>query len=100
LRACTLAKGHRGPHVAHSIFKKVVAVWDADPGAQAPGRRLRTSGGARAQISAWARGRVGLPGALWGHLVRGTSSMEEIVFLIMFIAFVGFGIDWLLKIFG
>jgi hypothetical protein len=26
-RTCTLAKGHDGPHVAHTFFKKVVAVW-------------------------------------------------------------------------
>ena len=27
-RTCTLAKGHSGPHVAHTFFKKVAAVWD------------------------------------------------------------------------
>lgn len=25
---CSLAKGHSGPHVAHALFKKVMAVWD------------------------------------------------------------------------
>jgi len=27
-RTCTLAEGHSGPHVAHGMFKKVMAVWD------------------------------------------------------------------------
>jgi hypothetical protein len=29
-RTCTLADGHSGPHVAHGMFKKVVAVWDSE----------------------------------------------------------------------
>ena len=27
---CTRSKGHNGPHVAHTFFKKVAAVWDED----------------------------------------------------------------------
>jgi hypothetical protein len=29
-RTCTLSQGHPGPHIAHAMFKKVVAVWDKD----------------------------------------------------------------------
>ena len=31
-RTCTRGEGHRGPHVAHGAFRKVVAVWDSDAG--------------------------------------------------------------------
>ncbi len=26
--SCTLASGHKGPHIAHAFFRKVVAVWE------------------------------------------------------------------------
>jgi len=30
MRTCTLSKNHIGPHVAHGMFKKVMAVWDEE----------------------------------------------------------------------
>lgn len=30
IRTCTLSKHHSGPHVAHGMFKKIMAVWDEE----------------------------------------------------------------------
>ena len=42
-RSCTLEVDHRGPHVAHGRFRKVVAVWDAGIKAQSRRRKRRGS---------------------------------------------------------
>ena len=39
-----------------------------------------------------------LLGAIWARTVRALSNVEEVVFIILFIAFVFFGIDWFLRI--
>ena len=95
VRSCTLAKDHRGPHVAHGLFKKVVAVWYSEPAVptsvEAPGRIAR----ARAQSGLRARTSPGALKSLWSYLA---SSGEEIALLLMFLLFAKFAVDWLLLI--
>ena len=80
------------------MFRKVVAVWDGGREAQRPEAKARTAVGTRARHRL-SRGRpAGILEALRNRVV--TSSLEEVVFLVMFLAFVGFSIDWLLKILG
>ena len=97
--SCTREEFHRGPHVAHGAFRKVVAVWDTGGGPatkigsvreskarQRPTRRpvgLRTSptGGA---VSRGAR-----------RILRMIMDIEELALLLMFVAFVYFGVGWL-----
>lgn len=99
-RHCTLAKGHRGPHVAHGLFNKVVAVWDAGTGAQAAERTVTRTSQSRARSDLRTMRPVGVLEALWRLVVHTISSAEEIALLIFFLAFVWFAIDWLRLILG
>ena len=102
--SCTRERGHRGPHVAHERFRRAVAVWDAKAPSDSSGliRRspsvdpARTRGG-RSPIGLPDRS-VGLLQALRERLSRAMGSAEEIAFLIFFLAFVGFAVQWLLLI--
>jgi hypothetical protein len=38
--------------------------------------------------------------ALWGRAVRILSDPEELFLLILFLAFAGFAVDWMLRIIG
>jgi hypothetical protein len=93
---CTRARDHRGPHVAHGGFRKVAAVWEdthGTPRSTDPvGRRSGTRSVAR-------RGADEAP-TLRRYFARVFSSPEEVIFGVMFLAFVWFAIDWLLLIFG
>lgn len=111
-RTCTLAKGHRGPHAAHGLFGRVLAVWGSGDGSAGPPGGGRSS--TRAGRGSTGPGRrvaprrpVGLrsrdPG---GVLDRVKSAVvwigvhaEEVLLLAFFAAFVWFAIDWLLIIF-
>lgn len=126
---CTLQKGHRGPHVAHGSFGKVLAVWD--PGAVAgpaegarrevAPRQVASRQGARRDVadprhvarrrpSPGARGGrplglrtgspVGLVEAFRRRIACALGSLEDIVFLVFFLAFVGFAVHWFLLILG
>ncbi|HUG35994.1 MAG TPA: hypothetical protein VML54_03530 [Candidatus Limnocylindrales bacterium] len=104
--SCTRERGHGGPHVAHARFRRVVAVWDAKAGAAAPGPPRHAPEAPPARTRA-AQRPVGLPDrstgllqALRARLARALASAEEIVFLIFFLAFVGFAVHWLLLITG
>ena len=105
-RSCTRERGHRGPHVAHGPLRRVVAVWDAKPGMAAP-EPLRRPANAGPPKRRAPGDPVGLPHrtqgpleALRARLARAFASAEEIVFLIFFLAFVGFAVHWLLLIMG
>jgi hypothetical protein len=103
-RTCTLGKGHRGPHVAHGLFKKVVAVWESDTGAgvskepvgNAAHAKSRSGVGTRKPIGLRTGRPVGILEALRERVVGTVGSVEEIAFLIFFLAFVGFAIHWFL----
>ena len=106
-RTCSRVRGHSGPHVAHGLFQKVVAVWDSGPGgpyAGEPARRLveaRGTSGVRDQRPVGMRVRRphGLVKTLWTRL-REMSSLEEAVFFLFFLAFVGFAVHWFWLILG
>ena len=97
---CTLAKGHRGPHVAHGSFRKVVAVWDSGARAEPAARTVHRGSGAKAPIGLRSRRPAGLLEVFRALLARAVSSGEELVLAICFLAFVWFAIDWILLILG
>ena len=102
---CTLAKGHRGPHVAHGLFRRVVAVWDADA-------RIRMSDVRRLQQSHKSSTRVPVPNAsgardfvsvlsgLWDRLRRRVPSPEEALLFVLGLGMVWMAIDIALRIMG
>jgi hypothetical protein len=90
------------------LFKTVVAVWDADTGARASeGVRRRPEGPGppkelrkRTPLGLRTRTPPGILEVLRECLVRVIASAEELVFLILFLAFVGFAIYWFRLILG
>ena len=97
---CTLELSHGGPHVAHRFLNRVVAVWDSVTEDRVPGETLKRASEARAQSGLRTRESVGVLGALWKRVVKNPASVEEVTFLVLFLAFVGFAIDWFLRILG
>jgi hypothetical protein len=105
---CTRAEHHRGPHVAHARFGKVVAAWDSAAVARAPGEAAHAGSAHRERRDRPARRPVGLPTRtpagllerLGRRIVRVVTSVEELALLILFIAFVWFAIDWMRMIMG
>lgn len=99
-RQCTLESGHRGPHVAHDWRGRVTAVWEG-------GRALHGNADARKRV-AEAATRHEAPGAdspsaltlIGRSLARRFSSVEDVVMLILFLAFLGFAVDWFLRMLG
>lgn len=99
-RHCSREKGHRGPHVSHGRFGKVLAVWDRETKAVASPESVQRAAEARSGRDVRTREKGGPLKALGTLVVRIFSSVEEIALVILFIAFVGFAIDWLLRIMG
>ncbi len=95
---CTLVRGHRGPHVAHGLFSKVVAAWDS--GSSPQGTREVVTQHAKRPIGLRDGDSVGPLEAIKELVVRLASSAEEIALLVFFIACVWFAIDWLRLILG
>jgi hypothetical protein len=100
-RTCTLASGHRGPHVSHGRFRKVVAVWDG------PARVRHTEITRKQPVGPTARRdlrRTGFLVALresLGRMIRRPQHyMEEILLLVFALAMAGFVLDWALRILG
>lgn len=95
-RVCTREPGHRGPHVSHGFFRRVVAVWEAvgqraaRPAARQPARRRPV--GLRAKGSSSLLDRIGIAAKFVDEHV------EEIALAVFFVAFVWFAIDWLMII--
>lgn len=118
-RRCTLAAGHRGPHAAHGWTGRVLAVWEtgsapssggvggAGPGGPSslPKGGAVSKGGARRTEG---KSVVGLddPGLAppWKRAVQALAriapSLEAGLFLVLFVAMVGFVLDWALRILG
>lgn len=104
-RTCTLEKGHRGPHVAHGLFRRVVAVWDA--GIKNPATRTRGSAGRVRRVPptvARREGRdTGLAASLrrlWGRISRRAPSMEGVLLVVLGLGMVWFAIETALRILG
>lgn len=96
--ACTLGKGHRGPHVAHGSRRRVLAVWDVADGAAPPAPR---EGRAAARRPIGLRDRT--PADLLTTVRRVglalASRWEEVALGAFFLAFTWFAIEWLRLIF-
>ena len=88
VRTCTLEKGHTGLHVAHSRFRRVVAVWDNGIEDRKPVRGVVRRDSREGELVATMKALLRIP------------SIEEAFLLILALAFVGFGIDWALRILG
>ena len=107
-RTCSRTKGHRGPHVAFGFWRNVVAVWDSGTGAQASAEslsRISTSKEGRVQrterpVGLRTKTPVGLLESVKDFILGAFSSVEEIAFIILFIAFLKFSFDWIMLIMG
>jgi hypothetical protein len=97
-RTCTLRRGHSGPHVAHGVFKRVVAVWDGGTTAVAPERKPVRAARAPVRRSPG----EGKPPAPFKALrsLASRFSMEGVLLFIMAVSMFGFAIDWALRILG
>lgn len=90
---CTLEKGHRGPHAAHGLFKRVVAVWDA-------GSVVRKSEDVALGVALRDDLRNGVVMEAWRAFRNVVPDMETGIYLAFFVAFLGFVIYWVLLILG
>jgi len=99
-RTCTLEVDHNGPHVAHGIFRQVVAVWDANRKVCRSEAERKTVVGPMAPKGL----KTELPAAavdgFWRRVVRRAPSLEQGFLLVLFVAMVGFVIDWTLRMLG
>jgi len=103
-RTCTREKDHRGPHVSHGFFKKVLAVWEPvgrrerrpASSAPAPTKKREARGPARPTgrrerpIGRSEPRPLSIVDAMRGFLVRVTASIEELAWLAFLAAFLGF----------
>ena len=99
-RTCTLEEGHRGPHVAHGWFKKVLAVWDSGIKARRSEEKAKRAVGAVARSGSRNVGLVAALKAFWRRVIRRAPPMEEALLLILALSMAGFAIDWALRILG
>lgn len=111
LHACTLERGHSGPHVAHRRFGRVVAVWEEGVKFRppAPKKRGSTSNAIREErggIRSLAREEPGTRGLMGGlaafgrRVIQLRPSPEELFLLFLALTMVGFAIDAALRIIG
>jgi hypothetical protein len=97
---CSREKGHREPHVAFGLFRKVVAVWDkgaqeAMPSrAPSPAEKRSARRGPRR-----ARRAPTLFARLRDFLGAPFSSFEELAWAMFFLVFVGFAVGGFLLIY-
>ncbi len=110
-RTCTRESGHRGPHVAHGRFAKILAVWDSGPGSAPSTARRRVeqsrarsdSRGSHRQVE---RRPVGLKDReshspverAFRGLLQFLKAPDEVAFVFLFVLFVYWGVQWILMI--
>jgi len=99
-RACTLEEGHRGHHVAHGLFQRVVAVWDSGGQALKAHQKAKRAGGDVARTGSRDRGPVSKWGGAWDRIVQWAPSLEGMFLFILAVSMVGFALDWALRIIG
>lgn len=97
---CTREKSHRGPHVSHGWFGRVVAVWDADTAVRASTDRMRTALRASSRRELRKTPPAGTLSSLLSRVGRLVGSVDQVVFLILLLAFIGFAIQWFLLVRG
>jgi len=91
-RECSRKKGHPGPHVAHGILGRVLAVWDE--GARI-GAAPKTSGAGKVPGK-----KAGTLKEWLGSLPARVPSIEDSFLLLLALAMAGFAVDWALRILG
>jgi len=99
-RSCTLERDHRGPHVSHGRFRKVLAVWDAGVQVQPAGGKVKVAAKPPSRIRPWDGGVVAALVSLARRVVKNAPPMEATLFLIFFLGMVVFVLDWTLRILG
>jgi len=97
---CTLERGHRGPHVSHGRFRKVLAVWDAGVQVQPAGGKVKAEARPPSRIRPWDGGFVAALAAFSRRLIKKAPPMEATLFLIFFLGMVVFVLDWTLRLLG
>lgn len=101
-RSCTRPTGHHGPHVAHGMLRRVVAVWDSGPPSASPRTPERRAGAPaprpRRRVATRAPQPFDLRGAFQDLAARAIASADQIAFIILFIVFVKFAIDVLMTL--
>ena len=96
---CTLTRAHRGPHVAHGTFRKVVAVWHEDTADQAFRGAVRQASKARARRGFQSTAPIRILRSL-GHVVRTISSVEDIAMVLLLLGALGFAIQVFILMLG
>ncbi|MGW8267218.1 MAG: hypothetical protein ACWGSQ_12705 [Longimicrobiales bacterium] len=99
-RNCTLEAGHRGHHVAHGLFRRVVAVWDSGGQAEKAHRKGKRPGAAVVKPGVRAGGAAVALRAFWGRIRRSPPSLEGVFLFVLAVSMVGFALDWALRILG
>jgi hypothetical protein len=105
-RSCALAKNHRGPHVAHGTFNRVVAVWDTDvrdrgsSDARRSVRRARRAMGTYLRTAPRDQGAMASLGRFWRRISRLDFSMEGALVIILSLGMVLFAMDTALRSLG
>ena len=98
-RRCTLRRGHGGPHVSHGWFGKVLAAWDKEVTDEKSEARALRAAGALTRAEA----QEGTALRVWklfrDHFLQRIPPMEEAIFLVLALAFLGFAVRWILLIF-
>lgn len=99
---CTREAQHRGPHVAHRVFRRVVAVWDSGPALRALGSERPVP-----LVRRRATAPVGLRTPSGASRLRELAKrvlrdppVEEVAMLILLVAFSWFAFDWFRMIMG
>lgn len=88
---CTLPRNHEGPHIAHGLLRRTVAVWDSGFGTQEPAVVANRPAGDQG---------TGIREASWRRLVRTIPPFHDLLFLVFLVAFLGFAIQWALTLSG
>lgn len=102
---CSLPRNHDGPHISRGLFGRTVAEWESSATAAGPSvRRGQVRKGRNAGLGNTrpTELRTSNPANVftvpWSRLVGATPPIDQLVFLIFLIAFIGFAIQWALAL--
>ena len=105
-RKCTRPKGHSGPHVAHGLLNRILAVWDSATGDRTSHAAAHQSRDTGRGVARRPKRPVGLRDGPSGGLpevirtlgARMIASADQIAFVLLFFVFVKFAIEVLLSL--
>lgn len=94
-RSCTRPRDHRGPHAAHGVFRRVLAIWDSTPGERRPSEEARAHQAASREARALREETEGrsLVVRSAGRVLRTLASPEELAMVILFLGLVAWGLS-------